>query len=109
MAVMQEYMHERVARQQFLVSLALERARREQAAAVEHRRNAIEASKRFERSFGYICTHARAVNAAHHTSSVNLLRSGWYARVCARMRVRVCTCVCVYVCVCVRLRLRART
>ncbi len=52
---MQSYMRERVARQQFLVSLALEAARREHAVAGERR----DAAERFERSFGYICHEVR--------------------------------------------------
>ena len=59
--VMQEYMRQRVARQQFLVSLALDVSRREQATAVERRRAALEASERFEKSFGYICACARVL------------------------------------------------
>jgi hypothetical protein len=54
-AVMQEYMRERAAMQQFLVTLSLERANRERLLAVERRRAAVESSDRFEKSFGYIC------------------------------------------------------
>jgi hypothetical protein len=63
-AVMQEYMRQRVAMQQFLVGLALERSQREHAIAEERRRVVLEASDRFERSFGYICKCAAAASAA---------------------------------------------
>lgn len=59
-ALLQGYMRERAARQQFLLVVALARAQRAQATAMEHRRAALEATERFEKSFGYICTYGAA-------------------------------------------------
>jgi signal transduction histidine kinase len=56
-------MRERAARQQFLLVVALARAQRAQATAMEHRRAALEATERFEKSFGYICKCAAAASA----------------------------------------------
>lgn len=45
--------------QQCIVSLALERSRREHLLAVERRHAAVESTQRFEKSFGYICVCTR--------------------------------------------------
>ncbi len=65
---LQEYMRERVSKQQFLMSIALESARDAHAAEAERRRlAATESTERFEKSFGYICERCGAQHAGRPT------------------------------------------